>query len=59
MDVAVTAGDLVLDAERELDLCAGVFHAPDCVHRASPGARLDKIAVFRQWRQVGELEGRR
>ena len=24
---------------------------PDCVHAVSPSARLDKTAVFRQWRQ--------
>jgi len=51
VDVAVAAGDLVLDSERELDPGAGVFHAPDCVHPVAPGARLDKTAVFRQWRQ--------
>jgi len=51
MDVAVPAGDLVLDPKRELSPCPGVFHVSDCGQPLSPGARLDNRRVFRQWRQ--------
>ena len=42
VDVAMTAADLVLDPERELDPCSGVVHSPDCVHHGRSAQDLTR-----------------